>query len=204
MPIVLLYIVLSMVHAPALASSSSPLNLTFLNRHESTEVELYDPKGGERPLALKQLKHFVRCWRTQREKPMDPRLLQIISQVSHHFGDAEIQVVSGYRARPYGVPHSRHFQGRAMDIRIAGVPARVVREYVWQNFRGVGVGYYPEQQFVHVDVRDLDTGWVDHAKTGESARHVKYFVRGKNDPAPTALPAYAAAPMTPALVFALQ
>src|SRR5215813_15570504 len=112
MPMVLLYVVLSMVHAPAQAPA--PLELTFVNRHESTQIELYDADGGERPDALKQMKHFVRCWRTQREKPMDPRLLQIISQVSHHFGDAEIQVVSGYRARPYGVPHSRHFQGRAM------------------------------------------------------------------------------------------
>ena len=181
MQIVLAYIVLSMVHAPV--QPPAPLAMTFVNRHESTQIDLYDPKGGERPQALKQITHFVRCWRTGREKAMDPRLLQIVSQVSRHFGNAEVNVVSGYRARPYGAPHSRHFLGRAMDIRVPGVPARKVRDYVWATFRGVGVGYYPEQQFVHVDVRDQDTGWVDHAQDGESAKNVRYFIRPSNEPA---------------------
>src|SRR5437867_918508 len=158
MPIVLLLRVV--LTALRLSSAvPSPLLLTFVNRHESVEVDLYDARGGERPEALRQVQHLVRCWRTEREKPIDPRLLQIVSQVSRHFDNAEIQVVSAYRARPYGVPHSRHFLGRAMDIQIAGVPARAVRDYVWRTFRGVGVGLYPEQQFVHIDVRDEDTGW---------------------------------------------
>ena len=203
MPMVLLYVVLSMVHAPAQAPA--PLELTFVNRHESTQIELYDAGGGERPDALKQVKHFVRCWRTQREKPMDPRLLQIVSQISRHFGNAEIQVVSGYRARPYGAPHSKHFLGRAMDIRVTGVGARTVRDYVWRNFRGIGVGYYPEQQFVHVDVREQDTGWVDHAKSGESARHVRFFVRPENEPTATRDSSdYVKSSLSKALLFALE
>ena len=201
MPIVLLYIVLSMVHGPTQAPPA--LAMTFVNRHESTQVDLYDPRGGERPEALKQLKHFARCWRTQREKPLDARLLQIVSQVSRHFGDAEILIVSGFRARPYGAPHSRHFLGRAMDIRVAGVPARTVRDYVWKSFRGVGVGYYPEQQFVHVDVRDQDTGWIDRAQTGESARNVRYFIRPAGEAVSPKASELAVAPLSPALRFAL-
>jgi hypothetical protein len=46
----------------------------------------------------------------------------------------------------------------------------------------VGVGLYPEQEFVHVDVREQDTGWVDHALSGESAKGVKFFVRPDNEP----------------------
>jgi hypothetical protein len=61
----------------------------------------------------------------------------------------------------------------------------VVRVYVWTTFRGVGVGYYPEQQFVHVDVRDQDTGWVDHASSGESARRVRFFTRAEGEAVPT-------------------
>ena len=181
MNIVLLHVVLSMVSAPA-AAPPAPLSLTFVNRHESTQLDLYAQGGGERPEALKQAKHFMRCWRTQREKPMDPRLLQVISQVSRHFDNAHINVVSGFRARPYGAPHSKHFLGKAMDIQVEGVPARAVRDFVWRNFRGVGVGLYPEQEFVHVDVREEDTGWVDHAKSGEAAKGVKFFIRPANEP----------------------
>jgi hypothetical protein len=47
---------------------------------------------------------------------------------------------------------------------------------VWQNFRHVGVGYYPKQEFVHVDSRDIDVRWVDTSMHGESA-HAKYFGR---------------------------
>jgi uncharacterized protein YcbK (DUF882 family) len=176
-----LLVVLSMVGAPA-PSKPAPLELTFINRHESTRLDLFDPAGGERPEALRHAKHFLRCWRTQHEKAMDPRVLQVVSQVSRHFGDARIEVVSGYRAHPYGAPNSKHFLGRAMDVRIVGVPARVVRDYVWRNFRGVGVGLYPEQEFVHIDVREQDTGWIDHAQSGESARGVKFFVRPENEP----------------------
>src|SRR5262249_30278155 len=203
MPMVVLYVVLSMVHAPAQAPA--PLELTFVNRHESTQVELYGAAGGERPDALKQVEHFVRCWRTQREKPIDPRLLQIVSQISRHFSNAKIQVVSGYRARPYGAPHSKHFLGRAMDIRVTGVAAPTGRGYVWRTFRGVGVGYYPEQQFVHVDVREQDTGWIDHAKSGESASHVRYYVRPDNEPAQTRDASdYVTSSVSKALLFALQ
>src|SRR5262245_16148464 len=144
MNIVLLYVVLSMVNAPA-APPPAALSLTFVNRHESTQLNLYAQGGGERPEALKEAKHFLRCWRTQREKPMDPRLLQDISQISQHFDNAEIQVVSGYRAKPYGAPHSKHFMGRAMDIQVVGVPARAVREFVWRTFRGVGVASTPSR-----------------------------------------------------------
>jgi uncharacterized protein YcbK (DUF882 family) len=203
MPTALLYIVLSMVRpSPA---APAPISFAFLNRHETTTLDLFDQNGGERPAALREAKHFLRCWRTEREKSIDPRLLQVISQVSRHFDHATIEVVSGYRARPYGAPHSRHFLGRAMDIRIDGVPARALRDYVWRSFRGVGVGYYPEQGFVHVDVRDVDTGWVDHATHGESAKHVHYFDRPDGQPAPEQAPlAKLARPIAATIALALE
>jgi uncharacterized protein YcbK (DUF882 family) len=183
MQIVLLYTVLSMARAFP-TPTPAPLSLTFSNRQERLEVDLFAPSGGERPVALKAISHFVRCWRTNKERPVDARTLQILSQMSRHFNNAEIVVVSGVRAAPYGAPNSRHFVGRAMDIRVPGVPARQVRDYVWRNFRGVGVGYYPEQQFVHIDTRDQDTGWIDHAQHGESSKGVRYFIRPDNDPTP--------------------
>jgi len=63
-----------------------------------------------------------------------------------------------------------------MDIHLNGIPAKAAARWVWQNFRHVGVGYYPKQDFLHVDVRDIDVRWVDTSKHGESA-HARYFGR---------------------------
>jgi hypothetical protein len=63
-----------------------------------------------------------------------------------------------------------------MDVHLNGIPAKVAARWVWQNFRHVGVGFYPKQDFLHVDVRDQDVRWVDTSKHGESA-HARYFGR---------------------------
>ena len=84
--------------------------------------------------------------------------------------------MSGFRAKPYGAPHSKHFTGRAMDIVVEGVPSKKVAEWIWQNFRRVGVGYYPRQNFVHIDTREDDVRWVDNARHGEGAG-ARYFGR---------------------------
>ena len=152
------------------------LSFYFENRHEEASFALFDEHGDAQPDVLKEFSHFVRCWRTGREKPMHPRTVEIVSSIAQHFNVARIDVVSGYRARPYGAPHSKHFLGRAMDIHVPGVKAKVVAAWVWQNFRHVGVGYYPKQEFVHVDSRDIDVRWVDTSAHGESA-HARYFGR---------------------------
>jgi uncharacterized protein YcbK (DUF882 family) len=163
---------------------------TFGNRHEEGRFELFEEDGAVRPEALKAFSRFVRCWRTNKVKSMHPRTLEIVTAVSRHFGDARIDVVSGYRAAPYGAPHSKHFIGRAMDIRVEGVPAAVVAAWVWKNFRGVGVGYYPAQQFVHVDTRPDDVRWIDHAQSGESGS-ARYFGRPAGETLPGDAPVLA-------------
>ena len=159
----------------------------FQNRHDEQSFALLADDGSVKPDALKQFSYFVRCWRTERVKQMYPRTVEIVAAISHHFGDARVEVVSGYRARPYGAPHSKHFIGHAMDIHVDGVPARVVATWVWKNFRNVGVGYYPKQEFVHVDSRDQDVRWVDLSQHGESAR-AKYFTRLPGDELPENAP----------------
>jgi len=148
----------------------------FENRHEEASFALFDEHGDAQPDVMKDFSRFVRCWRTGRVKAMYPRTVEIVSEIAKHFNVARIDVVSGYRARPYGAPHSKHFLGRAMDIHVPGVKSKVVAAWVWQNFRHVGVGYYPKQEFVHVDSRDIDVKWVDTSAHGESA-HARYTGR---------------------------
>ncbi len=159
----------------------------FENRHEEASFALFDDHGDAQPDVMKQFSHFVRCWRTEREKPMHPRLVEIVARVAEHFHTSEIDVISGYRARPYGAPHSKHFLGRAMDIHVPGVPAKKVWQYVWTHFRHIGTGYYPKQEFVHVDVRDEDVKWIDTSRHGESA-HARYFGRPADELLPTDAP----------------
>src|SRR4029077_4192747 len=71
---------------------------------------------------------------------------------------------------------SKHFLGRAMDIHVPGARAKDVAKWVWKNICPVCVGYYPNQQFVHVHTRDTDVPWIDHASHGESAS-ARYFGR---------------------------
>ncbi|MGA8310925.1 MAG: DUF882 domain-containing protein [Terriglobales bacterium] len=47
--------------------------------------------------------------------------------------------------------HSLHMQGEAIDIRIPGIATSKLRDVALSLHRG-GVGFYPQSEFVHVDV----------------------------------------------------
>jgi uncharacterized protein YcbK (DUF882 family) len=166
-----------------------PITFYFENRHETLSVVFFDLQNlvAISRDAMAALSHHLRCFRTDKERPIHPRLAEIVARVTDAFGRDHVDVVSGFRARPYGAPHSKHFAGRAMDFRLPNLPARKIAAWVWKNFRGVGVGYYPKQNFVHVDVREVDVRWVDTSLHGESA-HARYFAR---TPSEQVLPATA-------------
>jgi uncharacterized protein YcbK (DUF882 family) len=171
-----------------LVQPSPTVEFYFENRHETQSFALFGAEGQPSKEGLGEFSHFMRCFRTGRQKPMNPRTVQIVLEAAEHFGASQVVVISGYRARPYGSPHSRHFLGHAMDIRLPGVSAKKLAQWIWDTHRQVGVGFYPNQEFVHVDVRDVDVRWVDRAHHGESG-HARYFVRMPERPvAEVALP----------------
>ena len=96
------------------------------------------------------------------------RLLRLLVRVSDTFGGRPIRVVSGYRSSSY-FSDSRHKQSAAIDFSIYGIPNAVVRQYLLL-FENVGVGYYPNSSFVHLDVRPCAMQWVDYAGPGEAPR----------------------------------
>jgi LysM repeat protein len=100
--------------------------------------------------------------------PVPDRLIQLLSHVSDVFGGRPIRLVSGYRTNSY-VKDSRHRHSLAVDFSIPGVPNSAVRDYLLQ-LRNVGVGYYPNSTFVHLDVRARPAYWVDYAGPGEAPR----------------------------------
>ena len=55
-------------------------------------------------------------------------------------------------------------KGLACDFRVVGVGNTQLRDYLRQTFKKVGVGYYPNSSFVHLDVRkDQSAFWIDYS-----------------------------------------
>jgi uncharacterized protein YcbK (DUF882 family) len=110
---------------------------------------------------------------------MDRRLLLLLAKVSDAFGGRTIRLVSGYRTTSYA-SESKHPLGRACDFSILGVPNEALRDYT-RTFNDVGVGYYPNSTFVHMDARDYDAYWVDYAGPGEAPRYRNAVAKKDDD-----------------------
>jgi LysM repeat protein len=99
---------------------------------------------------------------------LSERLIRLLVRVSDTFGGRTVRVVSGYRSSSYYVD-SRHKRSEAVDFSIPGVPNAVLRQYLLL-LDDVGVGYYPNSSFLHLDVRGCAMQWVDYAGPGEAPR----------------------------------
>jgi uncharacterized protein YcbK (DUF882 family) len=153
--------------------------LFALNTRETFKIRP-DKKGRITTKELHGWNRFLRCHHTGRVHSMSTRLAQLIYDVDKHFGFKRILVVAGYRApriaREKGNPKSPHKKGVACDFRIEGVPNTELRDFERTLVR-VGVGYYPNSEFVHLDVDPLrnkrSAFWIDYSRPGERARYSK-------------------------------
>jgi LysM repeat protein len=123
------------------------------------------------PLAREKVTDVLASWRTGKTKRIDSRLVKMIAQVSDVFGGRRIRVVSGYREHSHS-SRSRHPEGKALDFSIHGVPNWAIRDYLREQPR-LGVGFYPNSSFVHLDVRSKASYWVDMSAPGEAPRYTQ-------------------------------
>ncbi len=153
----------SQLRVGPLPAPSGRLQLISIASHEDADLEIFNDDGSYDVDELKAASHILRCKRTDTEKPMDPRLISILSHVYDHFGK-RIEVVSGYRNQRKQT--SYHFKGSATDIRIAGVPPKKIVAFASTlDTGGMGIGIYPRSRFVHIDVRPLPSyRWVDNSR----------------------------------------
>lgn len=169
--------------------------LFALNTHESFKLRP-DAKGRVTPKQLHGWNRFLRCHHTGRVHQMSTRLAQLIYDIDKHFGFRRILVVAGYRAprvaREKGNPKSPHKKGVACDFRIEGVANTELRDYE-RTLPKVGVGYYPNSDFVHLDVDPLRNRhaafWIDYSRPGERAKYSKNpdgDLQAEKSPAPPA------------------
>lgn len=147
------------------ADSGAPRALTMLHTHTGERLELVYAVGGNYLAgALGTLNHFLRDHYSGDIGTMDPGLFDLVHRVQEELGVVGrglVEVISGYRSpatnaflkktRGGGVAtHSLHMDGQAIDLRLAGVPLAEVRDAAL-SLRGGGVGFYPDEDFVHVD-----------------------------------------------------
>lgn len=138
--------------------------LRLYNTHTGERMEIIYRRGGQYlPEALSRLDYFLRDHHTGDIRHFDPRLYDILSDLSASVGapSGEIDIVCGYRtsstnetlrAHTTGVAkNSLHIQAEAIDLRMPGVDTLKLRKEALALHRG-GVGYYPHSDFIHVDV----------------------------------------------------
>ena len=151
------------------ARPSGDLYVYSPNLHEEVKVNIYKPDGSFNQDAVRELYRVFRCKRTDTEKPIEPRLIEILSSIQDHFGGRRMEVISGFRNQRKVT--SFHFHGTAADIRIDGIAERQVRDYASSlDTGGMGVGIYPRAHFVHVDVRpEPSFRWTDYSASGDGS-----------------------------------
>lgn len=153
----------TVVTAPA-RDTNEVHRLRLFHTHTTESIDVVYREGDRYlPDAVAQLDYFLRDHRTGDVHHFDPRLFDLLSDLTTELGrpDAEIDVVCGYRT-PWSnaylrrrsrrvAKHSLHMEAEAIDIRVPGVSTRELRSAALALNRG-GVGYYRRSQFVHVDV----------------------------------------------------
>lgn len=153
------------------SSETRLLRLRHVHRQQELSVQLLDDQGRIRRHALGELRDFLACHKTGADHPIHWRLASILLSVSEHWPTKRIVVHSGYRdpSVSHHAKRSNHTRGRAIDIRIPGVPNRQLFAALRRSFDKIGLGYYPNSSFVHLDVRESSAIWVDYAGPGQSA-----------------------------------
>lgn len=138
----------------------------FFGYNERFRGRVFDRKGRALPAALSGVSRVLA---TTGERPkLDHRLLRLLVDISDTFGGRPVRIVSGFRTTSY-YQDSRHKRSQAVDFSIPGVPNQVLRDYL-RTLSKVGVGYYPNSSFVHLDVREYSAYWVDYAGPGQAPR----------------------------------
>ena len=155
---------LPVIATPARAAARGERRLAMVHTHTGERISIAYAVG-ERylPDSLDALDHFLRDHYTGEVGRIEPRLFDLLHRLQTGFGDAArpYEVISGYRCpttnerlrRSGGggvARRSLHMEGRAVDVRLAGVGLADFREAALAMGAG-GVGFYPREGFVHVD-----------------------------------------------------
>lgn len=140
--------------------------LSFFNTHTGERLKAaYSTGGVYQTDALRDLNYILRDFRVNEIKPIDPRVFDLLHELGGTLEtDQPFHIISGYRSphtnaslRGRGgattgvASHSLHMVGQAIDIRLPGVKLQNLHNAA-RSLKIGGVGFYPDLNFVHVDV----------------------------------------------------
>lgn len=138
--------------------------LRMFHIHTGEHIQLTYKRGDQYlDPAISQINHFLRDWRTGDDAAFEPRVFDILKDLldTLDMPDAELEIICGYRTpatnqslrdNTTGVAqNSLHMVSQAIDVRVPGITTAVYRDAALKLNRG-GVGYYPESNFIHVDI----------------------------------------------------
>ena len=146
----------------AWARPSERRSLSFIHTHTGERLSsVYFQDGQYRVEELTRINQLLRDFRSGDVHTIDTGVLDILADLRVLADRNEpYEVICGYRSpqtnaalrrHSSGVAeHSLHLQGRAIDVRLPGVPTGRLRELALGMGRG-GVGFYPQSDFVHLD-----------------------------------------------------
>lgn len=155
--------------------------LNLFHTHTGERLDIVFRQGDAYvPKAIAKLDYFLRDHRTGEVRHFDPKIYDILEELTYAVGhpNGQVDIVCGYRtpwsneflrARTAGVAkNSLHLSAEAIDLRMPGVDTSQLREAAL-SLQGGGVGYYPHSDFIHVDVGRVRQWCFD---CGTTFRHV--------------------------------
>jgi uncharacterized protein YcbK (DUF882 family) len=169
-------------------ASAEQYRLRLHHLHTGEDIDIVYRIGDTYlPDAMDKLNHFLRDHRTQDASHYDPKEFDLLHDLMAKLGRPHgvIDIVCGYRtpwsnnllrsrsAHSGVAEHSQHMLAKAIDIRVPGVDTITLRDTALSLHEG-GVGYYPVNQFVHVDVgpvRQWSYGAASAKPTSRSVAH---------------------------------
>lgn len=142
------------------------LHLVHVHTGE-TFREVYRIGDWYNPDALNKARHFMRDWRADAEKRIEPELLDALYHLQTRLQmDKPFEILGGYRSpqtnaemrrhRRGVAKDSYHMKGFAVDLMVPDRSLRSARNEAVAMKAG-GVGYYPRSNFIHIDVGPVRT-----------------------------------------------
>ncbi len=146
----------------------APVEIYRVHTGETREIVLTRCNGKVWDAGREEISTFLDRTSKKSAPLLNRRLLRLVQRVAERFKGRRIEVVSAYRPPDGERDGSRHARAKALDFRVRGVPNARLRDFA-RTLGAVGVGYYPNSTFIHLDVRDQRGFWVDWSGPGEPA-----------------------------------
>lgn len=139
---------------------------------QTLELPLEFCNGKPNMNGLKQLSDLARSIARPTDVNLHPRVLTLLQAVADHYPGKRIEIISGQRAKKENGHESYHNKGQAVDFRVEGVSNKSLSTFV-RTFENVGVGYYPNSVFIHMDTREKSAFWIDYSGPNEKAIYAR-------------------------------